>query len=165
MIVAMLVPTIAIAQNSNLNRGVVLYDANNDYHIVKVGTTNARFAIVKWCSGPKFVKGDAIIGNLISKYSYRDVYVNSNNSKTQAFIEYHYANYNTCFEWLEGQGLVLGPSTTPNVYVYVCTGGFATKYHCRSNCQGLGRCKGEILEITEAEAIKNGRTKCAICFR
>ena len=50
-------------------------------------------------------------------------------------------------------------------YVYICTGGYATKYHCRSNCSGLGNCKGSIKKITEAEAIKAGRTKCSRCYK
>ena len=54
---------------------------------------------------------------------------------------------------------------TNTTYVYVCTGSFATKYHCRSNCSGLGKCKGKIVKMTEAAAKKEGRTRCGICYR
>lgn len=50
-------------------------------------------------------------------------------------------------------------------YVYICTGSCATKYHCRSNCRGLGNCKGAIKKIAEYDAVKSGRTKCKICYK
>ena len=50
-------------------------------------------------------------------------------------------------------------------YVYVCTGSYATKYHSRSNCRGLGNCKGQIVKITEEQAQKQGRPPCKLCYR
>jgi len=49
-------------------------------------------------------------------------------------------------------------------YVYICTGGYATKYHARPNCRGLNNCKGEVKKITKAQALKQGRTACKICY-
>lgn len=49
-------------------------------------------------------------------------------------------------------------------YVYVCTGGYATKYHSRPNCRGLNNCKGKVIKITKAQALKQGRTACKICY-
>ena len=56
--------------------------------------------------------------------------------------------------------------TTTNQYatVYVCTGGYATKYHCTKDCRGLGNCKGEIVSMVENEAVSQGRSKCGICW-
>ena len=48
--------------------------------------------------------------------------------------------------------------------VYVCTGGSATKYHSRSNCRGLGKCKGKIVSMPISQAKKQGRTACKICY-
>lgn len=48
--------------------------------------------------------------------------------------------------------------------VYVCTGGYATKYHKTSKCRGLGNCKAEIVSVTEESAIRDGRTRCGICY-
>lgn len=48
--------------------------------------------------------------------------------------------------------------------VYICTGGYATKYHNHKYCKGLGSCKGEIIAVEESEAIEQGRTFCRICY-
>jgi hypothetical protein len=47
--------------------------------------------------------------------------------------------------------------------VYVCTGGYATKYHRNKKCKGLDNCKGRIIEIPKSEAMKKGRTPCKLC--
>ncbi len=48
--------------------------------------------------------------------------------------------------------------------VYICTGETSTKYHCDPDCRGLGRCTGEIEEVSEDEAENMGRTPCKICY-
>jgi hypothetical protein len=49
--------------------------------------------------------------------------------------------------------------------VYVCNGSYAYAYHSRSNCSGLGNCKGEIIFIDEDFAInKLGRVPCCRCW-
>lgn len=53
-------------------------------------------------------------------------------------------------------------STNDNT-VYICTGNSSKKYHANSKCRGLGGCKGSIKAISKEEAIKMGRTPCAIC--
>lgn len=56
--------------------------------------------------------------------------------------------------------------TTTNQFaaVYVCTGGYATKYHRTKDCRGLGNCKGDVVSMPESEATRQGRTKCGICW-
>lgn len=44
--------------------------------------------------------------------------------------------------------------------VYVCSGHSAKRYHSISDCKGLRKCSGEILEMTVAEA--DGKTPCRI---
>lgn len=162
MAVATLLPSRAIAQN-NLTRGVVVYDGQNDYHIVKVGNENARYVIVKRYSGPTFSKGDVLFGNIVARFSYKELYVNSNDITTQVYVEYHYSNINTCFAWLENQGQVC--QTTPvDPIVYVCTGGSATKYHSHRNCNGLNNCSNVVNEMPESRARQMGRTRCSICY-
>lgn len=48
--------------------------------------------------------------------------------------------------------------------VYICTGEKSTKYHSSPDCRGLGRCSGEIEEVSEEEAEGMGRTPCKICY-
>lgn len=48
--------------------------------------------------------------------------------------------------------------------VYICTGGYATKYHSTSRCSGFGNCKGDIETISESQAISSGRTPCKKCY-
>lgn len=49
--------------------------------------------------------------------------------------------------------------------VYVCTGSYAYAFHSRSNCSGLGNCKGEIINTDEDFAInKLGRVPCCRCW-
>lgn len=48
--------------------------------------------------------------------------------------------------------------------VYVCTGGYATKYHSSYDCRGLSNCKGDVVSMSESDAIKKGRSRCKICF-
>ena len=154
----------ASGQNGNIQRGVVVYDAQNDYHIVKVGGDNARYVIVKRYSGPTFSKDDVLTGNnIVTRFSYCDLFVNNNITTTQVFVEYHYSNINTCFAWLENQGQVC--QTTPvDPIVYVCTGGSATKYHSHRNCNGLNNCSKVVNEMPESKARQMGRTRCSICY-
>lgn len=63
-----------------------------------------------------------------------------------------------------GYGSVQQVTQNKESYVYICTGGYATKYHRYSKCKGLGNCKGEIKKVTESAAIKQGRTRCKICY-
>ncbi len=49
--------------------------------------------------------------------------------------------------------------------VYVCTGGYAKRYHKTMQCRGLGSCKDEIAATTVAEAEKAGKTLCKMCYR
>ena len=55
-------------------------------------------------------------------------------------------------------------NTEQNATVIICTGQYATKYHSKM-CSGMNACKGEVKKITEAEAKKQGRTKCGICYK
>ena len=49
--------------------------------------------------------------------------------------------------------------------VYVCTGSYAYAYHSRSNCPGLGNCKGEIQYTDENTAVNSlGRIPCCRCW-
>jgi hypothetical protein len=49
--------------------------------------------------------------------------------------------------------------------VYVCTGAYAYTYHSRSNCPGLGNCKGEIRYTNESYAVNNmNRVPCCRCW-
>lgn len=52
---------------------------------------------------------------------------------------------------------------TKQEVVYICTGGYATKYHKKKNCRGLYNCKGKVVEISKTEAVKKGRTACKLC--
>lgn len=52
---------------------------------------------------------------------------------------------------------------TKQEVVYICTGGYATKYHRNKKCKGLDNCKGRIIEIPKSEAMKKGRTPCKLC--
>lgn len=46
--------------------------------------------------------------------------------------------------------------------VYICTGGYATKYHSTSRCSGLGNCKGDIIAVSIDEV--GSRTPCKKCY-
>lgn len=48
--------------------------------------------------------------------------------------------------------------------VYVCTGGFAKRYHSTPNCRGLNNCKGDIVEMSVEKATQKGKTPCKICY-
>ena len=54
-------------------------------------------------------------------------------------------------------------STTETTYVYICTGGYAAKYHAKATCRGLNNCRGKVVKISVEEAKKQGRTPCSIC--
>lgn len=48
--------------------------------------------------------------------------------------------------------------------VYICTSGTSKRYHSDRYCSGLGRCIGEIDEMSVDEAENMGRTPCHICY-
>lgn len=48
--------------------------------------------------------------------------------------------------------------------VYVCTGPQSKRYHASSNCNGLNRCSGSVVEKTKSSAEKSGKTPCKICY-
>ena len=48
--------------------------------------------------------------------------------------------------------------------VYICTGGYASKYHFNPECNGLNGCNGYIVMITEEEAIQMNKTACKKCY-
>lgn len=47
--------------------------------------------------------------------------------------------------------------------VYICSGSGSMKYHTKSNCRGLSACTGEIISITEQQALRDNRTLCKVC--
>lgn len=47
--------------------------------------------------------------------------------------------------------------------VYVCSGQKARRYHLDSDCKGLSKCSGRILEMTVEEAQDKGKTPCRLC--
>lgn len=47
--------------------------------------------------------------------------------------------------------------------VYVCSGPKARRYHLDSDCKGLSKCSGRILEMTVEEAQDKGETPCRLC--
>lgn len=49
-------------------------------------------------------------------------------------------------------------------YVYICTGPKSKCYHKTKNCQGLDRCSKQVLKVTKAYAIDQGRTPCRWCY-
>ena len=49
--------------------------------------------------------------------------------------------------------------------VYICTGSQSKKYHKTDKCYGLSKCSGSIVKKKESFAIKEGRTKCKICYK
>lgn len=54
---------------------------------------------------------------------------------------------------------------TTSQTVYVCTGSYAYAYHSRSDCPGLGNCKGEIKYTDENYAVNNlNRVPCCRCW-
>lgn len=48
--------------------------------------------------------------------------------------------------------------------VYICTSGTSKRYHSDRYCSGLGRCTGEIDEVSVGDAEDMGRTPCHICY-
>jgi hypothetical protein len=49
--------------------------------------------------------------------------------------------------------------------VYVCKGSYAYAYHSRSDCQGLGNCKGDIMYYDENYAVNIlNRLPCCLCW-
>lgn len=60
--------------------------------------------------------------------------------------------------------LFLYPGYSSN-HVYICTGPNAYAYHKTRNCRGLRRCTGEIKEISLAQAKKENRKACKLCYK
>lgn len=49
--------------------------------------------------------------------------------------------------------------------VYICTGDYAYAYHSSPECPGLSNCKGQIIAVTEYDAVyKYGRKPCCRCW-
>lgn len=68
---------------------------------------------------------------------------------------------------VEAQADVQGQESgiSGETYVYVCTGTSATRYHSRSNCNGLKACKADIVKVTIGKAENEmHKTPCKICF-
>jgi hypothetical protein len=56
-------------------------------------------------------------------------------------------------------------NVTNSQIVYICTGSYAYAYHSRSDCPGLGNCKGEIKYTDENYAANSlGRVPCCRCW-
>lgn len=54
--------------------------------------------------------------------------------------------------------------TADGSMVYVCTGPTARTYHATPNCRGLSRCSGDVVELSEDEAVDElQRRPCKIC--
>lgn len=87
--------TFAAKVESN-EKGVVIFDAKSDYHIVE---TSRFYVLVEWYSGPDFSKGDVIYGDLHSYY-FKMVKVNRNTDETKVYIENHWTSKESCMEWL-----------------------------------------------------------------
>lgn len=60
--------------------------------------------------------------------------------------------------------LFLCPSISSK-HVYICTGPNAYAYHKTKNCRGLLHCTGEIKEISLAQAKKDNRKACKLCYK
>jgi len=43
--------------------------------------------------------------------------------------------------------------------VFICDSEGSTKYHLKKNCKGLEKCEHDILKLTKADAIKQGKTE------
>lgn len=84
------------SDSSNKVKGVVIYDAKSDYHIVE---TDRYYVIVEWYAGPDFSEGDIIYGDLHS-YNFKMVKVNNNSSETKVYVENFWGNKERCMEWL-----------------------------------------------------------------
>lgn len=60
---------------------------------------------------------------------------------------------------------ILFCSSIENHGVYICTGPNAYAYHKTKTCRGLRHCTGEIKEISLAQAKKNNRKACKLCYK
>lgn len=49
--------------------------------------------------------------------------------------------------------------------VWICTGAYATKYHCDRECEGLNMCGRRIEMVSLKEAEAQGRTECRWCYK
>lgn len=49
--------------------------------------------------------------------------------------------------------------------VYVCSSKTSTTYHKTQDCGGLKKCKAKVNEEDKAQAEKEGRTACKVCFK
>lgn len=48
--------------------------------------------------------------------------------------------------------------------VWICTGAYATKYHCDRDCEGLNMCGRRIEMVSLKKAKAQGRTECRWCY-
>lgn len=48
--------------------------------------------------------------------------------------------------------------------VWICTGAYATRYHCDRDCEGLNMCGSAIEQISLEDAEAQGRTECRWCY-
>ena len=85
-----------ITEAEGNEKGVVIFDAKSDYHIVE---TSRFYVLVEWYSGPDFSKGDVIYGDLHS-YNFKMVRVNNNTKETKVYIENYWTSKERCMEWL-----------------------------------------------------------------
>lgn len=58
----------------------------------------------------------------------------------------------------------LQTGSTNESTVYICTGPNSKRYHSHSDCRGLGKCSGEIKEVSISKAESIGRTPCKWCY-
>lgn len=62
--------------------------------------------------------------------------------------------------------LLICCSFNPGVQkVYVCNSSTSVAYHQDRDCRGLGRCRHEIIYVTQEEAVNTyGKRACKICY-
>lgn len=98
-----------------------------------------------------------IIRNFLLILSFSIVFIsckkdNINNDKFNNTTKKYYIEQNTI------------PTKSKEHLVFVCTGGYATKYHSKPNCSGFNNCKGYIETMAEVDAQSLGKTRCKKCY-
>lgn len=63
----------------------------------------------------------------------------------------------------DGEDETMDVTTTDDEAVYICTGGYAKRYHLDRFCSGLSSCRGDIEAVSLEEAEDEGRTPCHKC--
>mgnify|MGYP000497970661 CR=1 FL=1 len=50
--------------------------------------------------------------------------------------------------------------------VVICTGEYAKVYHSKENCTGLNNCKGEIIKVSQSDAVNRYKLQrpCCVCW-